>query len=185
MKQSLWLEGQALASGSLTALLGMALMALASIAHAQANQSWKNYSCSINSASLSFGTYNPLSAVSLSNNAASLTMTCSGGTGSGAATPTPTVGLSTGSSLSFSQRTLKSGNNTLNYNVFTDSAYSIIWGEATTGSAVSQSASIQSPKGNATSSNATSLTLYGRIPSGQLNAAAGNYSDTLTITVTY
>ncbi len=160
--------------------LGFALLGVAHPAHA----AWNNYTCSINSASLSFGTYNPLSSTPLSNNSASLTVTCSNGTGSGAATPNPSIALSSGSAASFSPRTLKSGSNSLNYNVFTESSYTTVWGDGT-GSTATRSVTVNSPTGKATSSNSTSLTLYGRIPSGQLNAAAGNYSDTLTITVTY
>jgi spore coat protein U-like protein len=69
---------------------------------------------------------------------------------------------------------MRSGANQLNYNLYTDSAWTIVWGD---GSGIS---SIQSVAGNST----TTLNVYGQIPAGQ-DAAVGNYTDTIIATVTF
>ena len=82
------------------------------------------------------------------------------------------VNPGTGSS-SYASRVLSSGTNTLPYNVYTDPAYSAIWGD---GSGGSQTISLL------TSGSAQSSNYYVRIPAGQFSPA-GLYTSTLVMTL--
>jgi spore coat protein U-like protein len=86
------------------------------------------------------------------------------------------VGLSAGagSGATAAVRKLTSGGATLNYSLYSDVGRTTVWGEtvgtdtvAATGNGASQS-----------------YTVYGRIPP-QTTPAAGTYTDTITVTVTY
>jgi spore coat protein U-like protein len=80
-----------------------------------------------------------------------------------------------GSSGSVATRTMESGANSINYSLYTSSAYDTIWDDATSGTSTVPH--------NGTGST-TTLTIYGRVPS-QSTPAAATYSDTITITVSY
>jgi spore coat protein U-like protein len=71
---------------------------------------------------------------------------------------------------------MRNGTNTLNYTLYTTSGRTSIWGDGTL--------STVTANGTGTGNNQT-LTVYGRVPSGQSNLAAGNFSDTVTATITY
>lgn len=89
-----------------------------------------------------------------------------------------TIALNAGSGT-FVNRTLKSGANALTYNIYTDSARSIIWGDGT-GTTQTESDSyliLLTP-------TTRHYTPYGRIPGAQ-NKPAGTYTDTVTVTITY
>jgi spore coat protein U-like protein len=131
-------------------------------------------SCTVTTTGVSFGTYNPLSQVD-NGSAGTIRVVC---TLILSLAGSFTIDLSTGASGSYSQRTLKKGASTLAYNLFSDSAYSRIWGNGTGGSTqVSQSFSGLFVVDR-------TLTVYGRIPAGQ-NVSAGAYADTVIVTVTY
>lgn len=80
-----------------------------------------------------------------------------------------------GSGATITDRKMTSGANLLNYALYTDSARTTVWGDGTTGSAIT---------GTGTGS-AQANTIYGRVPSGQTTKPAGSYADTVTVTVTY
>lgn len=68
----------------------------------------------------------------------------------------------------------------LNYNLYADGAHTLIWGDGTGGtSTVSDSYTLPA------SSSTRDYTVYGRISGAQSSAVAGNYLDTVLITVTY
>jgi spore coat protein U-like protein len=94
---------------------------------------------------------------------------CSSGT-------TGTIALNGGSgaSQSIGTRTIETGTNSINYNLYTAADYLTIWGDGTTGSTVTHSGT----------GSATTLTIYGRVAAPQ-TAATGIYSDTITMTVTF
>jgi spore coat protein U-like protein len=99
-----------------------------------------------------------------------VTVKCTGNT-------TYTVGLNAGSgSGTFAQRLMTTGAATMMYNLYKDSSHSTIW----TNSAPDWTSGTGNGLGNG-----TVLTVYGRVPSGQTNLAAGSYSDTITVLVTY
>jgi spore coat protein U-like protein len=81
------------------------------------------------------------------------------------------ITLSTGSSGTYSPRTLLSGADQLAYNLYVDAARTQVWGDFTGGTTVQIV-----PAG----SNQT-IQIFGRIPVGQ-NVPAGTYSDTVVVT---
>jgi spore coat protein U-like protein len=137
-------------------------------------------SCTVSATGPAFGTYNPLSASPTLANG-SVTATCTL-TGNSSTTVNITSSYSKGSSSTYSSRTMKSGTNVLNYNLYFDAAFTQIRGDGTGGS--------QTGGGtlNLTPSSRTQTTpdsvIYGRVPAGQ-DVAAGSYSDTIIVTITY
>jgi len=92
------------------------------------------------------------------------------------------VGLSAGSTTgtSFAQRLLADGTGTLQYNLYTQSNYSAIWGDGSTGTSIIV--------GNSTGfGNPVPLTVYGEVPDSAANRAAGPgvYTDTILVVLTY
>lgn len=88
-----------------------------------------------------------------------------------------TIDLSKGSSSTYTPRTLTSGANTLNYNIYTTSGFTVIWGDGTGGTS-------QVTYNGAGNPNSLNYTAYGRVPAGQY-VTPGSYADTITVTVTY
>ncbi|HME38861.1 MAG TPA: spore coat U domain-containing protein [Steroidobacteraceae bacterium] len=120
--------------------------------------------CSIGVISVVFGTYNTLSPASL-DGAGSVSVTCD-------ATDSYTVALSSGQG-SMTARRLLSGANVMYYNLFTDAQRSMIWGDGTLGTALVSG-----------SGTGATYTVYGRVPGGQ-NLPAGNYVDSITVTLDF
>jgi spore coat protein U-like protein len=127
-------------------------------------------SCSASTSGVGFGTYDWQSAVS-DDSAGSVSINC---TGEGFLL-FPTVSLSTGSSGSFASRRMTNGASNLQYNLYTDSARTSVWGN---GSAGSSTVSVPVFFGSG------SRTIYGRMPIGQ-QVPSGTYSDTIVVTVEY
>jgi spore coat protein U-like protein len=92
------------------------------------------------------------------------------------------VTLSTGSSLTFAQRTMKSGvTNTLGYNIYTSNTYGSVWGDGT-GSTSIQTGSMLINNGHPSVTD--TYTAYGRVPALQ-DVAVGPYSDNVTVTMSF
>lgn len=132
--------------------------------------------CNIAANPIAFGNYNPVSPTpSLINGNVAITCT--------ALVLGLAVGyeiqLSTGSSGIYSQRTMTDGTNTLNYNIYADSARTQIWGNNTGGSV-----SVLDNYLLNISPTTRNYTSYGQLPAGQ-NIPTGNYSDTITATVIF
>ena len=136
-------------------------------------------SCVASSTSTAFGIYNPLSATpTYANGDVQVTCTLL----SGAATTLNLVSsYGTGASGTYTMRTMISGANKLNYNLFFDAAYTSIRGNGTGGSATGGATLNLTP---ANPTGTASGTIYGRIPAGQ-DVAAGSYADTIVVTITY
>jgi len=124
---------------------------------------------SLTATSLAFGNYDPTSATSTDNTNTfsvrctldnSYSIALNGGTTSGG-----TVSL----------RKMTDGSDTLNYNLYTSTGRSTIWGDGTGGT------STVAGTGTGLTQN---YTIYGRA-SAQQTSPAGSYSDIITITVTY
>ncbi len=128
--------------------------------------------CSANTVPLAFGSYAP--GAGPVTGSATITVKCTSGLGF-------TVALSGGSTSggSISQRLMSSGARPLEYNLYTSSALSSIWGDGVTGVTRSGVASSDAP--------ATSFTVFGLVPDSTANqlATAGVYSDVVTVTITY
>jgi spore coat protein U-like protein len=136
--------------------------------------------CTVSAGGLAFGVYDPLSALGDASTE-SLNVTCNAH-GNGSATVSPIVTLSTGLSGSYATRTMFSGANALNYNIYLSTAYNQIVGDGTGGSVVGTTTPFVVVAGG--SSVTVNWTLYGLIPPSQ-NVLPGSYSDTITVTVTY
>jgi spore coat protein U-like protein len=126
--------------------------------------------CNVSAANLAFGAVNPLS--SQVDATKTITVNCTKNS-------PYTVGLDAGvtSGTTIAQRLMANGANTMQYNLYTNFARSSIWGNSS-GSWVAGTGA-----GLATTQT---LTVYGRVASGQINLAVGNYQEnTITVTVTY
>jgi spore coat protein U-like protein len=117
---------------------------------------------------VAFGTYDVFSATPLdSTGTVSITCLLAGNA---------TVALSTGISGSFLQRTMRSGSQTLAYNLFLDAQRQTVWGDGTGGSSIYGPVSIIL--------GTRDLTIYGRVPARQ-DAGIGAYADTITVTINF
>lgn len=123
--------------------------------------------CAVAATPVAFGNYESGSS-SVVNARGQVNVSCTVGTAY-------TVGLSGGTSANTAQRELSNGaNGSLDYNLYQDAAYSVVWGD---------SAGVNTVSGTYTTAQQP-LEVYGRISGGQA-AAAGSYSDTITVTITY
>jgi spore coat protein U-like protein len=85
------------------------------------------------------------------------------------------ITLDEGQSGTYSQRTMTSGANTLQYNLYTDAARTTVWGDGTSGT---------SEYTFLFTSSSGSVNIYGRIPALQ-DVAVGHYSDSVTVTIVF
>ena len=94
------------------------------------------------------------------------------------------ISLDNGTNVSGSQRRIRLGatGNYINYSLYTDAARSVSWLATTTTTSCTGGASTCA-LGTGTGAN-QNVTVYGRVPP-QTAPAAGNFSDTVLITVTY
>jgi spore coat protein U-like protein len=135
--------------------------------------------CTVSATAVAFGVYNPLSATATVSTS-TVTATCTL-IGNNAERVDIVSSYSTGSSGTYSARTMQWGTNTLNYNLYFDSAYTRIRGDGTGGTQTGTASFILN---NGQRTRSTSSTIYGRVPASQ-DVAAGTYSDTITVTITY
>ncbi|MEA3044442.1 MAG: hypothetical protein QOJ53_733 [Sphingomonadales bacterium] len=148
------------------ALIGGALLAVAAAATPAR-------ACTISAPGVAFGAYDPRAA-GADDSSGTIGLACP------TASTTVIIALSTGSSGTYTTRTLKNGATNLNYNLYRDSTRTQIWGNGTAGT-VTQTLS-PGTLGGGTRNYTT--TVYGRIPALQ-NVRAGAYGDTITVTVTF
>jgi spore coat protein U-like protein len=87
------------------------------------------------------------------------------------------VGLNAGSTSgsTVTSRAMTDGSNTLDYGLYQDASFTTNWGN-TPGT--------DTPAAVVAGTTASDLAIYGRVPAGQ-NVPAGDYSDTIQVTVTY
>jgi spore coat protein U-like protein len=139
-------------------------------------------SCSVSTPGLAFGNYDVFAA-GATNGTGTLSVTCSLIPPANDGKVSYTLSLSTGSSNSFVQRQMKSGVNTLGYNLYTSNAYSVVWGDGT-GATAMVTGNMQLDKFT-NPSQTVRQTVYGRIPALQDAGVAPNYLDNVTVTVTF
>jgi spore coat protein U-like protein len=135
--------------------------------------------CTVSATPAAFGVYNPLTAAATVSTA-TVTTTCTWISG-GATRADIVSSYSTGSSGTFATRTMLSGANSLSYNLYFDTTYTQVGGDGTGGSQTAFASLIVS---NGQKTRSTSSTIYARVPALQ-DVAAGTYSDTITVTITY
>ncbi|MFD2239273.1 Csu type fimbrial protein [Aureimonas populi] len=116
-------------------------------------------SCTITAGALAFG---PYVATADSQGSADLSVNCTPGTQYHVSLAATTDGT----------RTLTSGTNTLSYSLYSDAGFSSLFSEDPNGTKVEAAAA------------AETITVYGRVPAAQ-SAVVGNYTDTVTVTLTY
>jgi len=128
--------------------------------------------CSITVTALDFGVYDPGSAAPLDMNG-NVDVRCTGNAGSFV------LAISQGNAGGFSPRLMLSGPFSMQYNLYTDPARSLIWGDGTGGTSINS--------GNKPSAGPPvnfSFPVYGRIFPNQA-VASGLYSDSLLVTVVF
>lgn len=122
-------------------------------------------SCTVSTVSVNFGTYNVYATTALQTTG-QITVTCN---------PVSTsyiVALNGGTYGTITQRKQSSGSDLLLYNLYTDPARTVLWGDGSTSGVT------------VTSSGLTPLTVYGVIPAQQ-DVSAGAYSDNVSVTVSF
>lgn len=149
----------------------IALMILATAAWSPASHAAASCSLSTGGGRLvDFSVYNPLAGQIDAQG--SITMNCSG-----SLLPIAySVSIGTGSSGSFSTRTLRNGGNSLNYNLYTDATRLIIWGDG--------SSPLTTSKKSGTCLGSCSVFVYGRM-FGSQSAPVGTYSDSVLVTLEF
>jgi spore coat protein U-like protein len=135
--------------------------------------------CTIGVTILSFGTYDVFSGTA-NDSTGTITVTCTQQSAPVRNLPV-TVSLTTGVSGSYATRTMKSGANTLNYNMYAESTRTTIFGDGTAGTSTIGGTFGFTAVGQQLTGTGT---IYGRVPAGQ-DVVAGSYSDTITATVTF
>ncbi|MBY0611112.1 MAG: spore coat U domain-containing protein [Beijerinckiaceae bacterium] len=133
-------------------------------------------SCTINAATLDFGT-NAGTALVAGNIDASTTTSVTCTTGSPYA-----IGMDNGSNVLVTQRRMKSGANYLNYNLYVDSGRTQAWTTSASSTTCASANSCYLGTGNG---SAQSINIYGRAPVNATAPAPGVYVDTVTMTITY
>lgn len=125
--------------------------------------------CSVAVDPLSFGDYNPISS-SPTDASTTVRPFCTNG-------QAYTLSANGGLHGNIAQRAMQDqGGDSLNYNIYTDEARSIIWGDGTTGGS-------QTIPGTGSGAQ-QAVTVYGRIPASQ-TVAQDSYTDTTAVTLTY
>lgn len=124
--------------------------------------------CEVTASDLAFGTYTAQAGTPLQGTTL-LRATCTPGT-------TYNVGLDAGTSpgATINQRKMASGANSLNYQLYSDSARNTIWGNTTGTDTVT----------GAGTGLAVDHTVFGAVPAAQV-VPAGDYQDTITVRVYY
>ncbi len=135
-------------------------------------------SCTVSTSPVAFGAHNLLLAANR-DSTGNVRVSCGGV--AGLSIPL-TVAIGAGTSGSSAARQMASGPRRLNYNVYTTSGYTTVWGDGSGATATVGASILLNLLGT---SPPIDLTVYGRIPGGQTSVAPGSYADTLVVTLTY
>lgn len=118
--------------------------------------------CSLSAPGVAFGGYDPLNGADREGTG-NINVSCDG-------VVTYSIALSTGAG-SYSARSMSNGVSQMQYNLYTDTLRSNVWGDGSGGTST-------------VSGTGGDHAVYGLIPGGQ-NVTVGTYTDTVTVTVTY
>jgi len=156
-------------SSSRTALAcGVLALLAAGRAHALVS------SCTVSASGVAFGIYDPtVATATFSSGTIGVNCVVSGSTGHNPVT----IALDTGSSGNFISRTMLNGTDVLNYNLYIDAAYTLVWGDGS-GLSLTNTQFVTPGKPS------FSATVYGMIPALQ-TPGSGTFSDTITVTVSF
>jgi spore coat protein U-like protein len=130
--------------------------------------------CTISATSVAFGNYNPFG-LSPVDSTGTVTVQCTRNS-----YVSYSIAMSKGNSGSYSPRKMAHGTSNLNYNLYTDSVHSVVWGDGTSGTSTISKINVRCRK-----SPYCQHTAYGRIPAGQTTAVPGLYTDSIIVTLTY
>jgi spore coat protein U-like protein len=125
--------------------------------------------CTVSATAVAFGTYDVFQ-VGPTDSTGTITYRCSNNDHN------IRIAISSGTSGTFTNRTLKAGSESLQYNLFYG-GLTQVWGDGT-GSTTTYF--LNNPPNN----KDVVLTVYGRIPAGQ-DVAIGSYADTVVVTLEY
>ncbi len=126
--------------------------------------------CTVSTTGMSLGNYDVFSA-SADTSTGTITYRC------GNADKDIVITISKGSSTTFNPRTLRSGTEVLQYNLYRDAAFSTVWGDGTSGTGTYIN---HNPPNN----QDVDLTVFGRAPALQ-DVAVGSYADTVIVTINF
>jgi spore coat protein U-like protein len=131
-------------------------------------------SCSFNAVSgVPFGSYDALDTSPL-DQTGSISLQCT----ELGLLQTVTMDLSAGNSGSYAVREMRSGIESLDYNLYLDAARTLVWGDGTAGT------SRFGPILPILGAVEETVTIFGRIPSRQASPV-GSYTDTITLTINF
>ena len=154
-----------------------ALAALGATTHARAAES-----CTVATTDIAFGTYNPVSTTPL-DGAGQVAVDCQGNP------HFVVIALGMGGATTYAGRRMILGTDAMSYNLYTDAARSIVWGNGSAGTSTVSCTTGDSTSGCAGSNpnggtQRATRAIFGRIPALQ-NLGAGTYIDTIQVTVTF
>jgi spore coat protein U-like protein len=143
-----------------------------------------NCTCVLATTPVNFGeSYNPLTG-NVDDTVGSVTATCTSLTA--IVNASFSLALNTGANSMFNPRSLESGNNILNYNLYTDGSFTQVWGDGTNGTSTVSFAGCSSTEHVAPYSCSHTFTIYGKIPASQKNVVGHQtYINTITASFTY
>jgi spore coat protein U-like protein len=130
-----------------------------------------NGACTVATTGVNFGAYNPLGSINV-DSTGTIMVSCTANSSVSIA-----IGPS-GNSGGFNPRKLKQtpGSDLMNYNLYTTSARTTIWGDGTQGTLTRSQTVKRQTQWNAT--------VYARAPAGQ-DIYVGQYTDSLVVTINY
>jgi spore coat protein U-like protein len=135
------------------------------------------YTCSVSATDVGFGNYSPLD-TSPVDSTGNVRVSCSL-LGLLSLLVSYRIYLGTGAAGGYTPRMMYKGTDPLNYNLYTNSARTTIWGDGSGGTSYVSYGYLLG-----LTTVRIDYTVYGRLPAEQ-NVAPGLYSDTITVTVEY
>lgn len=133
-------------------------------------------SCNVTALPAAFGSYNPVNGTN-TDSTGTVNVTCSALV---IFSTSYNIQLGTGDSGNYSSRYMTGPNSIkLNYNLYTTSTRTIVWGDGTGSTSI-----ISDSYSALLLSQTRSYTIYGRIPAAQV-VSANSYNDTVVVTVVY
>lgn len=168
---------------SALSVCGLALAAVCAIQPAMAATATASFNvtatvtatCSVSATDVAFGNVNPLAAAAATQTG-TVTATCTNGT-------PYSISLAAGAGT-FAQRTMSNGTSTLNYNLYAEAGHTNVLGDGS-GSTVLITSGTTIGTGATGTGAAQAYTVYGNLPLPQAAATAGNYTDTINVTLNY
>ena len=150
-------------------------LALAGLLSAAATQACAA-TCSVTAVTLAFGNYDPFRP-GPTDTTGNIAVTCNGTAGEAV---TYTIVVNAGAGGTFAQRRMIfAAIAALNYNIYSDPARNLVWGDGNAGSLVVSDA-LRLPAPSVTKN----YPVYGRLFGGQ-NVPVGSYSDSIVVTLNF